>query len=130
MAAARAQVTELYGADHVNDKPRTWAKKVKNAQEAHEAIRPAGDAFRTPGEIAGEVSPDELKLYELIWKRTLASQMSDATGTTMTVRFGATATDGRDAEFSAAGTVITHRGFLAVYEEGRDADSQREDTGV
>ncbi len=127
VAAARAQVTELYGADHVHDKPRTWAKKVKNAQEAHEAIRPAGDAFRTPGQIAGEVSPDELKLYELIWKRTLASQMSDALGTTMTVRFGAPATDGRDAEFSATGTVINHRGFLAVYEEGRDADSQREE---
>jgi DNA topoisomerase-1 len=120
--AARAQVTELYGADHVSEKPRSWAKKVKNAQEAHEAIRPAGDSFRTPGELAGELSPDELKLYELIWKRTLASQMSDARGTTMTVRFGGVAGDGRDAEFSATGTVITHRGFLAVYEEGRDAD--------
>ena len=127
VSAARQQVTELYGADHVNDKPRTWAKKVKNAQEAHEAIRPAGDSFRTPGQLAGEVSPDELKLYELIWKRTLASQMSDALGTTMTVRFGAVASDGRDAEFSATGTVITHRGFMAVYEEGRDADSEREE---
>jgi DNA topoisomerase-1 len=127
IAAAREQVTQLYGADHVNDKPRSWVKKVKNAQEAHEAIRPAGDTFRTPGQIAGEVSPDELKLYELIWKRTLASQMSDAIGTTMTVRFGAEATDGRDAEFSATGTVIRHRGFLAVYEEGRDADSEREE---
>ena len=123
VAAARSQVTELYGADHVSDKPRSWAKKVKNAQEAHEAVRPAGDAFRTPGELAGELSPDELKLYELIWKRTLASQMSDARGTTMTVRFGGVAGDGRDAEFSATGTVITHRGFLAVYEEGRDADA-------
>jgi DNA topoisomerase-1 len=123
VSAARAQVTELYGADHVSEKPRSWAKKVKNAQEAHEAVRPAGDAFRTPGELAGELSPDELKLYELIWKRTLASQMSDARGTTMTVRFGGVASDGRDAEFSATGTVITHRGFLAVYEEGRDADT-------
>jgi DNA topoisomerase-1 len=122
ISAARSQVTELYGADHVSDKPRSWAKKVKNAQEAHEAVRPAGDAFRTPGELASELSPDELKLYELIWKRTLASQMSDARGTTMTVRFGGVAADGRDAEFSATGTVITHRGFLAVYEEGRDAD--------
>jgi DNA topoisomerase-1 len=127
VSAARAQVTQLYGADHVNDKPRSWAKKVKNAQEAHEAIRPAGDTFRTPGQIAGEVSPDELKLYELIWKRTLASQMSDAVGTTMTVRFGAVAADGRDAEFAATGTVITHRGFLAVYEEGRDADAERDE---
>ncbi len=125
VTAARTQVTELYGADHVSDKPRSWAKKVKNAQEAHEAIRPAGDAFRTPGELSGEVSSDELKLYELIWKRTLASQMSDARGTTMTVRFGGTAADGRDAEFSATGTVITHRGFLAVYEEGKDADTEK-----
>jgi DNA topoisomerase-1 len=124
IAAARSQVTELYGADHVSDKPRSWAKKVKNAQEAHEAIRPAGDSFRTPGELASAVSPDELKLYELIWKRTLASQMSDARGTTMTVRFGGTAGDGRDAEFSATGTVITHRGFIAVYEEGKDADTE------
>ena len=124
--AARTQVTELYGADHVSESPRSWAKKVKNAQEAHEAIRPAGDSFRTPGELAAELSPDELKLYELIWKRTLASQMSDARGTTMTVRFGGTASDGRDAEFSATGTVITHRGFLAVYEEGRDADTEQE----
>jgi DNA topoisomerase-1 len=124
VSAARAQVTELYGADHVSDKPRSWAKKVKNAQEAHEAVRPAGDSFRTPGELAGELTPDELKLYELIWKRTLASQMSDARGTTMTVRFGGIAHDGRDAEFSATGTVITHRGFLAVYEEGKDADSE------
>jgi DNA topoisomerase I len=123
VSAARSQVTELYGADHVSEKPRSWAKKVKNAQEAHEAVRPAGDAFRTPGELAGELSADELKLYELIWKRTLASQMSDARGTTMTVRFGGVASDGRDAEFSATGTVITHRGFLAVYEEGRDADT-------
>jgi DNA topoisomerase-1 len=124
VAAARSQVTELYGADHVSDKPRSWAKKVKNAQEAHEAVRPAGDSFRTPGELASELSADELKLYELIWKRTLASQMSDARGTTMTVRFGGTAVDGRDAEFSATGTVITHRGFLAVYEEGKDADNE------
>ncbi|MFL6070516.1 MAG: type I DNA topoisomerase [Actinomycetes bacterium] len=124
IAAARSQVTELYGADHVSDKPRSWAKKVKNAQEAHEAVRPAGDSFRTPGELASQLSPDELKLYELIWKRTLASQMSDARGTTMTVRFGGVAQDGRDAEFSATGTVITHRGFLAVYEEGKDADSE------
>ena len=77
-----------------------------------------------PVSSAGELSPDELKMYELIWKRTLASQMSDARGTTMTVRFGGVATDGRDAEFSATGTVITHRGFLAVYEEGKDADAE------
>ena len=124
IAAARAQVTELYGADHVSDKPRSWAKKVKNAQEAHEASgRPETPSGRRAS-WASELSPDELKLYELIWKRTLASQMSDARGTTMTVKFGGVATDGRDAEFSATGTVITHRGFLAVYEEGKDADAE------
>ncbi|MFZ0323224.1 MAG: type I DNA topoisomerase [Actinomycetes bacterium] len=122
LAAARSQVTQLFGADHVHDKPRKYAKKVKNAQEAHEAIRPAGDHFRTPGEVAGELSPDELALYELIWKRTLASQMADAVGSTMTVRLGAATAAGTDAEFSASGTVIARRGFLAVYEEGRDDD--------
>ncbi len=127
IAAARAQVAQLFGADHVHDKPRTYAKKVKNAQEAHEAIRPAGDHFRTPGELAGELSRDELALYELIWKRTLASQMADATGSTMTVRLGATTAAGVDAEFSAAGTVISRRGFLAVYEEGRDDETASDD---
>ena len=127
ISAARAQVAQLFGADHVHDKPRTYAKKVKNAQEAHEAIRPAGDHFRTPGELAGELSSDELALYELIWKRTLASQMADAVGSTMTVRLGAQASSGADAEFSAAGTVISRRGFLAVYEEGRDDDAVSDD---
>jgi DNA topoisomerase I len=124
LTAAREQVTQLFGADHLHDRPRTYAKKIKNAQEAHEAIRPAGDHFRTPGEVSSELSADELALYELIWKRTLASQMADATGSTMTVRLGATATGGTDAEFSASGTVITRRGFLAVYEEGRDDDGR------
>ena len=127
ISAARAQVAQLFGADHVHDKPRTYAKKVKNAQEAHEAIRPAGDHFRTPGELAGELSSDELALYELIWKRTLASQMADAVGSTMTVRLGAQTSSGADAEFSAAGTVISRRGFLAVYEEGRDDDAVSDD---
>ena len=124
--AARSQVEQLYGADHLHDRPRTFAKKVKNAQEAHEAIRPAGDAFRTPGEVQGELTSDEFALYELVWKRTLASQMADATGSTMTVRLGATSTAGTDAEFSSSGTVITRRGFLAVYEEGRD-EERRDD---
>ncbi|MDQ1487201.1 MAG: topoisomerase [Actinomycetota bacterium] len=121
--AARAQVRQLYGAEFSPDAPRRYEKKVKNAQEAHEAIRPSGDQFRTPGELAGEVSGDELRLYELIWQRTLASQMTDATGNTVTVRLGATARNGQDAEFSASGTVIVHAGFLKVYVEGSDDEA-------
>jgi DNA topoisomerase-1 len=120
--AARTQARQLYGPEYVPDTPRRYERKVKNAQEAHEAIRPAGDMFRTPGEVAGELSRDEFALYELVWKRTVASQMADARGRTATIRLGATGTDGRDAEFSASGTVITFRGFLAAYEEGRDED--------
>ena len=124
--AARSQARELYGPEYVPDVPRRYERKVKNAQEAHEAIRPSGDAFRTPGEVAGELSRDEFALYELIWKRTVASQMADARGQTATgpARCDAAA-DGRDAEFSASGTVITFRGFLAAYEEGRDEDETR-----
>ncbi|GAB7191606.1 type I DNA topoisomerase [Kineococcus sp. NUM-3379] len=118
--AARAQAAELYGADYVPERPRVYTSKAKNAQEAHEAIRPAGEVFRTPAQLAGELSGDAFRLYELIWKRTVASQMNDARGTTATVRLGARAADGREAEFSASGTVITFRGFLAAYEEGRD----------
>ena len=98
------------------------ARKVKNAQEAHEAIRPAGDSFRTPKELERELNRDELALYDLIWKRTLASQMADARGLTVSLRLGTTTPTGRDAEFSASGTVITFRGFLAAYEESRDDD--------
>jgi DNA topoisomerase I len=127
ITAARSQASALFGADHVADKPRTYARKVKNAQEAHEAIRPAGDRFRAPGEVAGELDRDAYAVYELIWMRTLASQMSDATGSTATLRIGASSRDGVDAEFSASGTVITHRGFLAVYEEGRDDDAPGDD---
>ncbi len=122
IAAARATARQIFGADHVADVPRQYTRKVKNAQEAHEAIRPSGDEFRTPGEVATELSTDELALYDLIWKRTVASQMTDARGSTVTVRLGATTADGRDAVFSVSGTVITHRGFLAAYEEGRDDD--------
>jgi DNA topoisomerase-1 len=120
--AARSQAREIYGAEYVPDVPRRYERKVKNAQEAHEAIRPSGDSFRTPGQLAGEVSRDELALYDLIWKRTVASQMADARGETVTVRLGATTADGRDTEFSTSGTVITFRGFMAAYEEGRDDD--------
>lgn len=119
--AARKQANELYGADFVPDKPRVYASKSKNAQEAHEAIRPAGDSFRTPSAVKSALSADEFRLYELIWKRTVASQMADAKGSTASIKLGSTSTDGRDAEFSASGTVITFRGFLAAYEEGTDA---------
>ena len=120
IAAARDQARELYGAESVPSAPRSYNRKVKNAQEAHEAIRPAGDRFRTPDQVRGEVERDEAALYDLIWKRTIASQMADARGETVSVRVGATAADGRDAEFGTAGTVITFRGFMLAYEEGRD----------
>ncbi|MGH8869206.1 MAG: type I DNA topoisomerase [Actinomycetes bacterium] len=123
--AARAQARDMYGPDYVPDVPRTYERKVKNAQEAHEAIRPAGDTFRTPAEVSGELTADEFRLYELIWKRTVASQMTDARGRTVTLRLGATSTTGEDAEFSVSGTVITFRGFLAAYEEGTDEDEQQ-----
>ncbi|MEV6835749.1 type I DNA topoisomerase [Streptomyces sp. NPDC051133] len=118
VAAARAQVTQLYGADYLPPQPRTYAAKVKNAQEAHEAIRPSGDRFRTPAETG--LTGDQFKLYELIWKRTVASQMKDATGNSVTVRIGGTAADGRDVEFSASGKTITFHGFLKAYVEGAD----------
>ncbi|AVH96759.1 type I DNA topoisomerase [Streptomyces cinereoruber] len=118
VAAARAQVTHLYGADYLPEKPRVYAGKVKNAQEAHEAIRPSGDRFRTPAETG--LTGDQFKLYELIWKRTVASQMKDATGNSVTVRIGGRSSDGRDAEFSASGKTITFHGFMKAYVEGAD----------
>ncbi|MER5771158.1 type I DNA topoisomerase [Streptomyces sp. NPDC001985] len=118
VAAARAQVTQLYGANYLPEKPRVYAGKVKNAQEAHEAIRPSGDRFRTPAETG--LSGDQFKLYELIWKRTVASQMKDATGNSVTVRIGGTAADGRDVEFTASGKTITFHGFMKAYVEGAD----------
>jgi DNA topoisomerase-1 len=123
LKAARDQAGQLYGPEYVSEVPRRYEKKVKNAQEAHEAVRPSGDVFRTPAEVAGELVGDEFALYELIWKRTVASQMVDARGSTATLRLGATATDGRDAEFSVSGTIITFRGFLAAYEESTDDES-------
>jgi DNA topoisomerase-1 len=128
--AARRQASELYGPDYVPDRPRVYASKSKNAQEAHEAIRPAGDSFRTPAQVAGALRGDEFRLYELIWKRTVASQMQDARGSTATVRLGGRASTGQDAEFSVSGTVITFRGFLAAYEEGRDEDRNADDSGA
>ena len=118
VTAARAQVTQLYGADYLPSAPRTYAGKVKNAQEAHEAIRPSGDRFRTPAETG--LTGDQFRLYELIWKRTVASQMKDATGNSVTVKIGGTAADGRDVEFSASGKTITFHGFLKAYVEGAD----------
>ena len=128
LTAARDQARSLFGPDSVPAKPRLYDRKVKNAQEAHEAIRPAGDSFRTPDHVARELDRDELALYELVWRRTLASQMEDATGETVSVRLGAAASNGADAEFATSGTVITFRGFLAAYEEGRDDDSADEET--
>ncbi len=118
--AARSQARELYGADYVPDTPRTYDRKVKNAQEAHEAIRPAGESFRTPESLRGELRSDALRLYELIWKRTVASQMVDARGQSVSVRIGATATDGRDVELAASGRSITFPGYLRAYVEGSD----------
>ncbi|MDR1188930.1 MAG: type I DNA topoisomerase [Bifidobacteriaceae bacterium] len=117
--AARHQARDLYGPDAVPSAPRHYATKSKNASEAHEAIRPSGDRFATPDSLAARLTKEELKLYELIWKRTVASQMTDATGQTVSVRLTGRGTEAT-ATFSAAGTVITHRGFLAAYEEGRD----------
>lgn len=118
ITAARTQVTQLYGADYLPAQPRTYAGKVKNAQEAHEAIRPSGDRFRTPAETG--LTGDQFKLYELIWKRTVASQMKDAVGNSVTVKIAGTSADGRDAEFSASGKTITFHGFLKAYVEGAD----------
>ena len=120
VSAARTQIREKYGPDFLPDAPRQYTRKVKNAQEAHEAIRPAGDSFRLPEDIEGEVGADEQRLYELIWRRTVASQMTDARGQSVSVRLGATATDGRDAEFAASGKTIHHPGFLRAYVEGSD----------
>ncbi len=126
LSAARQEITRRFGSQYLPDAPRRYTKKVKNAQEAHEAIRPAGDSFRSPEDVAREVAPTEARVYELIWKRTIASQMTDATGETVTVRLGAASRSGVDAVFSTSGTVITHQGFRLVYiedvDEGADGD--------
>jgi DNA topoisomerase-1 len=127
LAAARQQARELYGDAYVPAEARTYTRKVKNAQEAHEAIRPAGDSFRTPGELASQLSSDEFRLYELIWQRTLASQMADAVGTTVSVRLaGISVTDER-AEFSTSGRTITFPGFLRAYVEDTDEQEEKDD---
>jgi len=131
LTAARTQAAQLYGPDYVPAQPRRYEKKVKNAQEAHEAIRPAGDTFRTPDQVAGDVGPDERALYELIWKRTVASQMADVRGKSVQVRLGAVSSAGDDVEFSAGGKVIEFPGFLRAYVEGSDdPDAELEDREV
>jgi len=120
IAAARAQIAELFGDRFLPPQPRTYARKAKAAQEAHEAIRPAGDAFRTPESLQGELSGAELKLYELIWKRTIASQMTDAEGESVSVRLLATAAGGERCEFAASGRTIVFPGYLRAYVEGSD----------
>ena len=124
--AARNAAKSLYGADHVAESPRVYEGKTKNAQEAHEAIRPAGDTFKTPGELAPELSRDEFSLYDLIWKRTVASQMADAKKMQARVDFDVTTKDGNAATFRANGSVVTFPGFLAAYEEITDEKSEEE----
>ncbi|MGH3861724.1 type I DNA topoisomerase [Actinokineospora sp.] len=123
IAAARQQATDLYGAQFVSPQPRQYTRKVKNAQEAHEAIRPAGEVFRTPGQVAGELETDEFRVYEMIWQRTIASQMADVRGTTMTVRISGAAASGEQCVFSSSGRTITFSGFLRAYVEAVDTET-------
>ncbi|MBY0288916.1 MAG: type I DNA topoisomerase [Mycobacteriaceae bacterium] len=118
--AARNQATQLYGQEYVHPSPRQYTRKVKNAQEAHEAIRPAGDVFQTPGQLHAQLDTDEFRLYELIWQRTVASQMADARGTTLSLRISGAAVDGQQVVFSASGRTITFAGFLKAYVESID----------
>jgi DNA topoisomerase-1 len=129
LAASRQQARELYGDAYVPPEPRRYVRKVKNAQEAHEAIRPAGDSFRTPGEVARALSSDEFRLYELIWQRTIASQMADAVGESVSLRLSGTSGTGEVAEFTASGKTISFPGFLRAYVEGADdPDAELEDS--
>ena len=124
--SARSAAKSLYGADHVSSEVRVYASKTKNAQEAHEAIRPAGEVFKSPGELAPELSRDQFALYDLIWKRTVASQMADAKKMQARVDFDVTTKDGKAASFRANGSVVTFPGFLAAYEELNDEKSEEE----
>ena len=130
VTAARSQAAAMFGSEYVADSPRVYTGKNKNAQEAHEAIRPAGDVFRTPSEVANLLYGKALDLYDLIWKRTVASQMQDARVSTTTAKIQVqplTGTRHATAEFSASGTVVTFRGFLAAYEEGIDESRNDEE---
>ncbi|GAB3317143.1 type I DNA topoisomerase [Geodermatophilus aquaeductus] len=118
--AARTQARELYGDAYVPAEARRYSKKAKGAQEAHEAIRPAGDSFRTPGQLAGQLARDEFRLYELVWQRTIASQMADAVGQTVSIRLAGRSTTDERVEFTASGRTITFPGFLRAYVESRD----------
>ncbi|WP_250029175.1 type I DNA topoisomerase [Paractinoplanes maris] len=123
IAAARRQIAELYGERSVPPEPRRYTGKVKNAQEAHEAIRPAGDSFRTPAEVANDLSGDEFRLYELIWRRTVASQMTDAVGNSISVRIRAVSSAQEEVDFGATGKTITDPGFLRAYVESSDDEN-------
>jgi len=121
--AARTQARQLYGAEFVASSPRQYTRKVKNAQEAHEAIRPAGETFATPDAVRHELGADEFRLYELIWQRTVASQMADARGTTLSLRIAGTAVGPQgqqDVVFAATGRTLTFPGFLKAYVETVD----------
>jgi DNA topoisomerase-1 len=133
ISAARSQASEMFGASSIPDAPRTYKGKSKNAQEAHEAIRPAGDVFKKPSELSGALRADELKLYELIWRRTLASQMVDAKGQTVTVTLDGPSValeSEMGIELTASGTVLFERGFLQAYEESNDDDKDDESSKV
>ncbi|MBB3083440.1 type I DNA topoisomerase [Geodermatophilus sabuli] len=121
--AARTQARQLYGDAFVPAEARRYAKKAKGAQEAHEAIRPAGDSFRTPGQLASQLARDEFRLYELIWQRTVASQMADAVGQTVSIRLAGRSSTDEAVEFTASGRTITFPGFLRAYVESRDEGS-------
>uniref|UniRef100_UPI00404861C0 type I DNA topoisomerase n=1 Tax=Aquiluna sp. TaxID=2053504 RepID=UPI00404861C0 len=123
--AARTQAAQLYGQEMVPDAPRAYGAKSKNAQEAHEAIRPSGDSFREPKELSGSLGAKALALYDLIWRRTLASQMADAKLSTTTVKFAASS-QGKALEFSASGTVVSYKGFMAVYEVIKEDDDEEQ----
>ena len=120
VASARAQIEKLYGSEYLSPQPKKYAGKVKGAQEAHEAIRPAGDSFRTPEQVAKDVGRDESELYKLIWQRTVASQMADAKGESVSVRLSADTKERGEAIFAASGRTITFPGFLRAYVQGSD----------
>jgi DNA topoisomerase-1 len=127
ISAARSQAAEMFGKELVADAPRIYTGKSKNAQEAHEAIRPAGEVFKRPSELSGVVFGRAFELYDLIWKRTIASQMQDAKVSTTTARIKVTGLEGHGpAEFTSSGTVVTFKGFMAAYEESQD-ESREED---
>ncbi|SNS67286.1 DNA topoisomerase-1 [Geodermatophilus pulveris] len=125
--AARTQARELYGDAYVPAEARRYSKKAKGAQEAHEAIRPAGDSFRTPGQLAGQLARDEFRLYELVWQRTIASQMADAVGQSVSIRLAGRSSTDEAVEFTASGRTITFPGFLRAYVESRDEGARGED---